>query len=213
MYKGMKNKLFVFGASMDASFSSNKVWSVPYMEWKGYIPKVYGEFLSEMLGLKLINCAVGGTDNYTIFEFFCNKVSEMVEGDTVVIGWTEPARFRLAPPNGFSWCSILPNFNIQIDGISNNTLNEILVNRMHDLYWMEIISWSRLIQLALQSKGISVIFYSPFQSYYKGFPKEWYIHNRIETITMETDGKVINDHYSERGHNKLANIFYDRIKI
>ena len=42
------NKLWVFGDSFSEPFSKVKQvpWKIEYIQWKGYMPKCYGEIIS-----------------------------------------------------------------------------------------------------------------------------------------------------------------------
>ena len=51
----MKKTLWTFGDSFTESLSDNKAdWVQKYIEWKGYIPKVYGEVIAERMEIKLV---------------------------------------------------------------------------------------------------------------------------------------------------------------
>ena len=52
----MKRTLWTFGDSFTARFA-NTGWSTNYVKWKGYIPKVYGEIISDKLEMQLQNWA------------------------------------------------------------------------------------------------------------------------------------------------------------
>ena len=50
----MKKTLWTFGDSFTQSFSdSTDSWVKVYCDWKGYIPKVYGEILADTLQFNL----------------------------------------------------------------------------------------------------------------------------------------------------------------
>ena len=38
--------VWAFGDSLTEAFSPNFKWTKEYIEWKGYTPKVYGNFVS-----------------------------------------------------------------------------------------------------------------------------------------------------------------------
>ena len=66
----MKKTLWTFGDSFTESFGTTKGrnWIDNYIDWKGYVPKVYGEIISDEMGFELVNLGKGGSDNYSIFQ-------------------------------------------------------------------------------------------------------------------------------------------------
>ena len=40
--------VWTFGDSLTERYNPDFKWSRDYIEWKGYVPKVYGNFVSEM---------------------------------------------------------------------------------------------------------------------------------------------------------------------
>lgn len=207
----MKNKLWIFGDSYSAPYPQISKYGDVYIKWKGYQPKVYGDVLGDKLGMSVINSAVGGTDNYSIFESFCNSVTEMKKGDAVVIGWSDTVRFRIVGDYNNRWKSILVNENYVnpiFKHVSKSSIDEIGVNRMHDLYWLEVISWSNLIRFTLNTNGIDVLFFTPFRTSYHIVPIEWHI-KQLETIREETKGDIEDWHHSEEGNRILGVMLYD----
>ena len=96
------------------------------------------------------NLSVGGNDNYTIFQTFCDNVEYIKNNDIVIIGWTSYCRFRLTDKN--NWQQILPTVDFKIDGISKQTIDEIFINRESSgKYVDEINSWIKLINLYLKN--------------------------------------------------------------
>jgi hypothetical protein len=207
-------KLWIFGDSYSAPMREYGQYANQYFEWKGYEPKVYGDFLSELLDVELVNTAMGGADNYTILNTLCDSIDKIKDDDIIIIGWSSPTRFRLVTdslsPNG--WKSILPNCpEVGFKLISRDSMEQVLINRQSsELYWKEITSWSKLINKTF--KNNKVIQFSPFA--YKGLsvPFDWIIgeHN-IEDIKRETNDLIKDSHYSENGHKHLSKILYDRI--
>lgn len=204
-------KLFVFGDSFSASFKPDD--NVPiedfrhqYIKWLGYVPRSYGEVMSEKLNLELINRAVGGYSNSSIFQSICMESTEINDGDIIVIGWTIIERFRLADPNTNKWV----NFNTYLnDGdysaaksisMDNQTVNQILVNRSTTQYKDELFNWVKLINVAFKKNKIF----------------HWSWDNNINTdiiskpvdqirqIRVDTDGAVNDRHWGEDGHKSMA---------
>ena len=209
----MVNKLWIFGDSYSAPYPKISKNGKEYIEWKGYEPKVYGDVLGEKLGMEVINTALGGLDNYSIFEFFCNNVDKINPGDVVVIGWSDTTRFRLVKDIEIKWQSIIINAkhtNPHFNHISKDSINEIGVNRMSMLYWIEVMSWSKLIQFTLNTNKIDVLFFTPFTKGYSIVPTDWHI-KKLERIVDETNGNVDDWHHSEKGNHILGIELYDRL--
>lgn len=200
-------KIWTFGDSFTESFSDNEAeWVTKYILWKGYVPKVYGEFIAEQMGLELVNMGKGGSDNYSIFQSICDSVDKIDSEDIILIGWSSTTRFRLV--NKYQiWKPIIPNFDRNIknlENISKDTIDEILVNRTHNLYINEVRSWIKLLNHTFSNNTLihwSPLEYSITMNHFKG----------IQTIRKETGGSIDDGHYSENGHNELARILMSMI--
>jgi hypothetical protein len=222
------NKLWVFGDSFSATYKRNNLenWRIKYKNWKGYIPNVFGDFLSLKIKYKLNNCALSGVDNYTLFENIIDVIDSIKENDVVIIGWSSTLRFRLVNKNN-SFTTIRPNdLNLDdtllststISNVSNfnnvslNTLSELILNRDSVLFQYELNRFIKIINLYLENK-CKVIHWSPFQY----MSPNLNIHrinplSNVELIKDETNGEVDDLHYSENGHKQLADYFYEYIK-
>jgi len=181
-------------------------WRHKYVEWKGYVPKVFGEIVAEKLNMKLVNKGMGGCDNSYIFEEFCKVCEEIKEGDVVIFGWTGQERFRLVNKDnewgffnsdmknsdGFFSHKPLDSFEF----LSNKTITEVMVNREHEFYMSEVCNWIKLINLSL--KKIKTIHWS----WYPTFKSCDSIHYAFgyKTITGETKGKISDGHWCEESH-------------
>ena len=201
------NTIWTFGDSLTCGFSDSHKWSKKYIEWKGYQPKVYGEFLSERLDYNLENCGINGADNSTIFEMFCKKINQIKNDDVIIFGWSEPVRFRII--NQFDkWKTAIPNFKdsyLNIDNISVSTIEEIMVNRDHKLVTDEINNWINLINFSL--KDNTIIHWTSFNKNINSF-----YYQTTETIKNETDGLIDDLHFSEDGQKHLSNIIENLIR-
>ena len=130
------NNLFVFGDSF--SLKNYKSYG-DYINFKGYIPKMYHEQIAEKLNLKLDISAYPGCDNYTIFNYFIEKIDVIKKDDYVIFNWTDINRFRLVKNDG-TWLVIYPHmidytdFNSMLDDIDKKALNQICLNRNNDLF-------------------------------------------------------------------------------
>jgi hypothetical protein len=208
-------KLWTFGDSFTESFLPNKDckvihWRHHYINWKGYVPKVYGELLSERLGMKLMNYGVGGWDNYSIFESFCKVVKEIKKDDLIIFGWSNSARFRLTDKNG-EWINYLPNDNGMLrdaEYMDRDSIKKLLANRSNKKYDSEVNNWINLINHTL--KNNYVIHWTAFKN-----TLEADCLNEFEIIKNETNGEIDNKHFSEQGQLKLSQVLeakYNRIK-
>lgn len=195
--------LWTFGDSLTAGFTKEYAWSKSYIEWKGYQPKVYGDFISEKLNLNFVNLGKGGSDNYSIFENFCNVSDKFNDGDMVIFGWSSPIRFRLVNQNN-KWATSLPNFinnYSDVNGISTRTIEEILVHRSNIGFCIEVNNWIKLIDQFLNKVNVKVVHWNTFDTRLDvNFIRD------IETITIETNGLMVNGHFSENGHLALSEI-------
>jgi hypothetical protein len=90
--------------------------------------------------------------------------------------------------------------------LSNNTPGEIMINRNSLLYINEVNNWVKLLNRTF--KYNKIIHWSPFIENINGL----YI-NSLNKITIETNGEINNEHYSETGQRELANIFFEKINI
>jgi hypothetical protein len=185
-------------------------WAKEYVEWKGYVPDVYGDIIARNLKLKQFNYAKSGTNNYAIFQTICDSINEIKENDVVIIQWTQVSRFRLV--NRFNeWEDFYADVTHykeklkKCDDISKSTISEILVNRTNDKHSEEIVSWEKIINKTLTNNKI--LFWSPFVNI-SGYGK---ILKSMETIAIETDGKIPDPHFSEKGQKDLANILLNKL--
>jgi len=193
----MKRKLWTFGDSFSDRFA-NTGWSVKYVEWKGYTPKVYGEIISDKLELDLRNLGKAGSDNYTIFQTICDVSNGIKPDDIIIIGWSSPLRYRLVNMYN-NWGSIIPNSDntmMNFENVSKDTMDEISVNRIHSLYVEEVNSWMKLLNYAFSKNNI--IHWSPFEGMTHNF------FAGIEQIKIETNWELDDSHYSEKGQQMLS---------
>ena len=103
---------------------------------------------------------------------------------------------------------IIPKFDRNarnLEDVSNNTLEEILINRTKLKYTDEVHSWIKLLNIAFPNN--LVIHWSPLD---RDVSKS-YIEN-LTKIYNESNGLIDDGHYGEVGHTQLANIFSSMIK-
>lgn len=215
-------KLWIFGDSFSASNNREHVesWRRKYIKWKGYVPKVWSEYLNETLNYRLINLSISGTDNYSIFDTIIDNIDKIESNDIVIIGWTSTLRFRLIDKNN-NFNTLRPsrisdkstlNTSFEYKNISLDTINQILVNRDNILYEYELNRFIKIINLYL--KNVKVLHWSPFQIHQPNLKiKRIDGLDLLKTITIESNNELIDYHYSESAHielsNKIYNILYE----
>ena len=195
------NKLWIYGDSFSIDFSMVGASSgEDYIKWKGYVPKTYPNYVAERLSLEMINFAEGGMDNYTIMEKFCENLNEYKKGDMVIIGWGPKERFRVVDEINDKWMTV-SNFIPNENQVSLKTVQEIRINRIHDLYNEEVKNWSKLIKFALKD----ILFYS--------WSWTWIHLHDFEEIRQETNNEIRDGHWSENGHKLFADIIFKDLNI
>jgi hypothetical protein len=222
--------LWTFGDSFTDSFNPPGErfldWHNKYIQWKGYVPKVFGEMMSEKLNMKLINKGIGGSDNSQIFESFCSVVDLIKEDDILIFGWTNQERFRLSNKKN-EWSHLSVNFRDKdkkkqegdshffsteelknaFDSISKNTIQEIMYNRMNDVYTQELCNWIKLINFSLSKNKILHWSWDKRITYCDGI-----FISGFETIKKETNNLINDNHWSENGHEELSHFFTKKLE-
>ncbi len=194
-------RLWTFGDSFTEGYNEKHEWSKNYIKWKGYTPKVYGEVIADRLDIDLKNIGQGGSDNYTILERVCENVDKIKDDDLIIIGWSNPVRFRLVGQDEKTWRFLVPNFDNKIDSfgkmISQSTLDEIFVNRDTSPYQHEVIHWIKLLNKTFKTNTIIHWTHAMHGTNLWNF-------GQCNRIITETKGEVNDGHYSEIGHIELA---------
>lgn len=209
------DKLWVFGDSYSEPFSKtyNTPWKIDYINWKGYIPKCYGEMVSDKLKLNHINLATAGADNYTILDSVVSVLNAINPTDIIIIGWSQTNRFRVVTKtNNFK--TIIPN---SLDSVikskkielSESTLVEMSINRDTLLYIYELNNYIKLINFCFQNH--KVIHWSPFRQDEQGLLTTHPSLKGLEVVLRETNGIVNDSHFSENAHIELSEKFIDII--
>jgi hypothetical protein len=198
--------IWTFGDSFTASFNEKSQWGTKYINWKGYVPKVYGDFLAEQYSMNLNNMGKGGADNYTIFENFCNNCHRIKSDDIVIFGWSSPMRFRLVTNMDY-WHTFIPNVRFiesGFDSLSKSTIDETIYNRSSYKFCEEVNSWIKLINFHLNDIKVAHWTYFDVKLNAKFI-------NTLENIKQETNGEVNDGHFSENGHLELSKILHTMI--
>ena len=191
--------LWTFGDSFTAKYNSEYEWAEQYIKWKGYIPKVYGEIVSDRLGLNLINLGKPGSDNNQIIETIIDNIDSIKKDDVIIIGWSNTCRFRLTTKDNnweYFYDYTKPNLK-DMENISQQTISEILINRHSKNYELELEKWIKLLNKTfINNKIVNWSYFSDkIGAYY---------FRHFHTIKDETNGVLKDNHFSERGHLELS---------
>lgn len=206
----MGKTIWTFGDSFTQSMAPVprlKDWRYKYSEYKGHHPKVFSEFLGDDYGYTCHNRGHGGADNYTILDIIINHIDQIKDGDIIIIGWSSIHRTRMSNIFG-KFTTIIPGGdeafkkeNAKLMGISLNTLEEVLVNRFDgSCYVTELNKIIKLLNHTFRNNII--IHWSPFYNFHQGMDVVSMPY--IQTILQETEGKIEDSHYSENGHEVIA---------
>lgn len=207
------NKLWIFGDSYSEPFSKLPTipnWKQSYLEWKGYIPKCYGEIVAENYNLIHINQAIGGTDNYTILDSIAHALDKIEKEDTIIIGWSNTIRFRVVSnqnsfntirPGSLDYILSLNKRNQYLD-LSDETLTQMSVNRDNQIYINELNNYIKLLNYTF--KDNKLIHWSPFAQYKQGLNTTLKSSFNYELIRDETNGIIDDGHFSSNAHIVLA---------
>lgn len=197
----MSNKLWIFGDSFSETFEQGNAsheWKKNYIKFKGYVPKVFGHIVAEKLNLELINTNLNGdaSDNSTILHRIIENIDKINDGDVISVGWSAVTRFRVVDFDKDSWNIINPSHPIvDFPNISPQTIEEIGVNRTHNLYFNELCDWVTLVDRLFKKNKVI----------------QWTWTNRrllkFDRIIDETNESLFDHHWSEKGHQEFAEWF------
>lgn len=214
----MNRKLYVIGDSFSNLYSYDPNTDSPYIRYKnfrgGNLPYTWSELLSKKIGYQLINLSVAGASNYEIFDQFCDVSQTIKKDDLLFIGWTDTMRFRLYSDktNRFEKINIKGDRKLHFSNISENTFNEILVNRSH-IYWVtEISKWELVINKLSELIGFEYHIWTFFYDYsdYNILPT--LISRGATIIKDETNGLIDDLHFAEMGHIVQSEYFFEKLK-
>jgi len=202
--------IWIFGDSFSTSFNHHTVinfWGRDYINFKGYVPKSFGDIMSDKLGVEVKHIARCGICNDTIYELICENAPLINKDDIIIIGWSQVERFRLSGRvNG--WCQLMAstqNTFSELPNISESTLEEIFVNRSLKLYVDEYMKRRNFLNWLFRDNVL--IHWTPFVNQFKFILG----YGGISTILHETKNLIKSGHYSETGHQQLSDNFIDLI--
>jgi len=207
--------IWAFGDSYTEQFKVPVSTIKEYIDYKGYTPKNYIDIISENLNYEVKNLGKGATSNRTILSSFINVLDEVKENDILIFGWTSPNRFRIISNDLFYDVVSPDKIHLPIDYIneySEQTIVEIATMRFNFIFLSEICEYIKWIKKTFPNNKIInwtwCHFNEPSYPNQINFLKDYYselVHyGNIEDIITETNGKVKDFHYSERGHKILA---------
>lgn len=230
-------KLWIFGCSHSSPYSdfpNHDGSETAYMKYKkfkgGCYPPTWMELLSKKLNLEVNYLSRGGLSNYGIFSLLCTNVKNIQANDIVIIEWTYLERFRLVSNNMFHDFIINNNsFDFQSVG-GKEIVDNIFFNRTNNKWAEEIYDYENIIDELSINKNFDVFYWTVcdriFQSrlVHKRELKKYLIPESnknilnffidkygAQTISMETNNEIPDDHLGEMGHQVIADKFYEDI--
>ena len=213
----MKN-LWIFGDSFSHPFESKILDGGPmklYGEWKGYDPKIYAEFIGEVLNVDVKIKGISGCSNRTILSQFVNVIDEIKDEDIIIINWTEINRHRIIHNNKL-FDIVAFNGTEKSLSISENAIIEYTINRIDTFaFYSEINEYIKLIKKS-KPKNLIInwtwcVFDNPKKEALE-FIDNMDFYGSLETISHETNGRINDFHYSENAHKLLSDMFIEIIK-
>jgi hypothetical protein len=201
--------VWIFGDSFSAPYNNPEVrsWAQDYIKWKGYIPNTFGDNIANKLNTQVRNLSIGGFDNDSMFELLLKHAPEFKKDDVIIIGWSDITRFRLVNDVG-RFVSVIVNMDNSklISTISEDTINEILVNRSHNTYFEEFRIRTEFLNWVF--KDYVFIQWTPFQLVSDTiFYNVNFFNGNKHNIKLDTNGLIKDLHYSEIGHQELTEDF------
>lgn len=196
--------IWIFGDSYSTSFNHISVindWGKDYINFKGYVPKSFGDIISDKLDTEVKHFARGGICNDTIYELICENAPLINKDDIIIIGWSELTRFRLSGRDS-EWCHLISNSQnnfSELPNVSENTLDEVFVNRSLKLYVDEYMKRRNFLNWLFRDNIL--IHWTPFVHQFKFILG----YGGISTISLETNDLIKDGHYSETGHKQISN--------
>jgi hypothetical protein len=208
------NNLWVFGDSFSVPFK-RVIDDSPYIPYKGYCPKVYGDIISENLNLNYMDMSIGGCSNQTMFHNFIKNFEKIKPNDIVIFGWTQIIRFRIASKKNDLFdvlIAVADQMGHFID-IEKNALDHIHVNRMsYSVYFDELCDFIKIINHTCKNNKVLhwtwVEPTSNISTDEKKYERKYFDllvpYKKYLTVKEETNGKVLDFHYGETAHKNLA---------
>ena len=204
-----KKNLWVFGDSFSVPFKMVEN-EHPYVPYKGYCPKIFSEIISEKLNLNLMDCSRGGCSNYDILHTFIKNVDLIKNNDTIIFGWTQPMRFRIASKKNNFYdviIAVVDQMKEFID-VPSQSLIDITLNRSNNsIYYDELCDFIKVIKLLKSNcKIVNWTWVEP--TFNDEFENKFYNllipYVKYPSIDKETNGDVRDFHYGELAHSLFS---------
>jgi len=228
------NTLWIFGCSYSAEYTHRGVITNSFQRYKDYrnglLPDVWGKLLSDKLKYNYNNCADGGVGNEYIFEQICKNSKNFKKDDIIIIEWSYVDRFRWILND--EWVHVTANATIPF--LNQNFSDEMLLMRTHDLFIKTIFEYENIIETLSDAVGFNVFFWLGDYKIARLLPKEKKLNKKYigskyledngtifneildrrdgKIIFQETNGEVEDNHFGERAHKIMAELFYEHIK-
>jgi hypothetical protein len=228
------NNLYTFGCSYTAEYDTDISDNYKkYKQYRGDFPKTWPKLLSESLSLNLKNFGQGASGNDEIFVTFCQNCYNFDKDDIVIVGWTFIERYRIAIGNNpYDWERLGPG-KITPNKISQNTHDEITINRTLRPYIIQIYDYMKIMDRLSETVGFKLYYWTFIEDLIYNLRKEILLQekyllcdkiedrhhhcfrvaydNGSQTITQETNGLIEDSHMGEKGHKVLAKLFHNHI--
>lgn len=208
-------KLWVFGDSFSVPFQLMK--HIPYIPYKGYVPKIYSEIIADELDYELKDMSIGGASNTTIFHKFISVVEQILDNDIVIFGWSQYFRFRIASETNI-FTDILTGVieQYQINHISKDALIELGINKESStIYFSEVSDYIKLINYTLKNNKVFHWTWVEPSKTQDQHEKKYYDllqpYKKYMSVTEETNYQLNDFHYGEIGHSNLAKDLISKI--
>ncbi len=204
-----QKNLWVFGDSFSVPYKRIEN-EHPYVPYKGYCPKIFSNIISEKLNFNLMDCSHGGSSNYDIFHNYIKKLDEIKDGDTIIFGWTQVIRFRIASKRNDFYdviIAVVEHMKDLID-VPSKSLFDITLNRSNNsIYFDELCDYIKIIK---QSKpNCKILHWTWVEPLFKDlFENNFYDllipYRKYKTVKEETNGDINDFHYGEHAHVELS---------
>lgn len=205
----MYKNLWIFGDSFSVPFIKVKN-EHPYVPYKGYIPKIFSEIISENFNCNLYDCSHGGSSNYDIFHSFIKEIDNINDNDLLIFGWTQTIRFRIASKRNDFYDVIIAVVEQMKDlvDVPSKSLFDITLNRSNNsIYYDELCDFIQIIKKSKPNcKILNWTWVEPSfnDTYENNFYKLLIPYKKYQTVKDETKGNINDFHYGELGHLELS---------
>jgi hypothetical protein len=203
------NNLWTFGCSFTAEYDTIDGQFHPfknnydrYRDFRGgELPDIWPTILAKKINYNLVNCALGGSSNYRILMQFSDVCDKIKKDDILIFGWTQKTRFLAANFSQDIFNDVLPIGASYPDlQFSQKTIDEILVNRTHNLWSIEVMKWIRMINTFVKSVGAEVYHWTSDDTI---FTIENNIVKNNESFIIVDDSEFLQSELSKDKHSVM----------